>query len=84
MLELEELGSKIGIIGCSSSGKSMLAAMLSRIKDSITHLDLLVHDHDPNWCRKARHHTLCFRSDFRYRSKINLLFCCDCTERGRV
>lgn len=46
------LGNKICIIGCSSSGKSTLGTRLSnKLNIPITHLDLLAHEHDTNWHR---------------------------------
>lgn len=53
MVQIEDLGNKICIIGCSSSGKSTLGDLLSKkLTMPITHLDLLAHDHDTNWRRK--------------------------------
>jgi len=53
MLAIEELGNRICIIGCSSSGKSTLGTQLSRkLNIAITHLDLLAHHHDSQWKRK--------------------------------
>ena len=54
MLALEELGNKICIIGCSSSGKSTLGDMLSKkLSMPVTYLDLIAHDHNTDWQRKS-------------------------------
>lgn len=53
LIPLEELGNKICIIGCSSSGKSTLADKLSKkLSIPVTHLDLLAHYPNTNWKRK--------------------------------
>jgi len=56
MLRLKELGNRICIIGCSSSGKSTLANKLSKqLNIPTTHLDLLAHYQATDWQRKPEH-----------------------------
>lgn len=51
---LEAIGSRICIIGCSSSGKSTLADALSKkLNIPVTHLDFLAHHENSNWKRKS-------------------------------
>jgi len=52
MISYEILGERICIIGCSSSGKSTLASVLSdKTKIPLYHLDLLAHKPNTNWER---------------------------------
>lgn len=54
MITLKDLGKKICIIGCSSSGKSTLADKLStRLNIPAYHLDQLAHYEDTKWLRKS-------------------------------
>lgn len=54
VLTLPQLGQKICIIGCSSSGKSTLAQALSRkLHIPAYHLDLLAHQAHSNWQRQS-------------------------------
>ena len=54
MVDLKELGGRIAIIGCSSSGKSTLADCLSKkLNTPVYHLDLLAHHEQTNWTRRA-------------------------------
>lgn len=54
MLNIKNLGHKICIIGCSSSGKSTLSHHLSvKLGLPVTYLDLLAHEHGTNWHRKS-------------------------------
>lgn len=53
MIDLEELGKRICIIGCSSSGKSTLANKLSaKLNIPTFHLDILAHFPHSKWLRK--------------------------------
>jgi adenylate kinase family enzyme len=53
VINLKQLGSRIVIIGCSSSGKSTLATLLAK-KLNITayHLDCIAHYENTDWKRK--------------------------------
>ncbi|MCD6045815.1 MAG: family ATPase [Gammaproteobacteria bacterium] len=54
MVSLDELGKRIGIIGCSSSGKSTLAEKLSaKLNIPAYHLDVLAHYPHSKWQRKS-------------------------------
>lgn len=54
MVKLKQLGDRIAIIGCSSSGKSTLADSLSKkLSISAFHLDLLAHYEQTNWKRRT-------------------------------
>jgi len=54
MVELKQLGTRIAIIGCSSSGKSTLADCLSKkLNIPVFHLDLLAHHEQTNWTRRT-------------------------------
>jgi adenylate kinase family enzyme len=54
MINLEELGNRICIIGCSSSGKSTLAnALAKKLEIPVFHLDQYAHIANSNWQRQS-------------------------------
>lgn len=54
MINIDELGKKICIIGCSSSGKSTLAEKLAvKLNIPAYHLDILAHYPHSKWERKS-------------------------------
>lgn len=54
MISLDEMGSRICIIGCSNSGKSTLADALSKkLNIPVHHLDQYAHVENSNWQRQS-------------------------------